>query len=215
MNIKSLEKALVIFKTDLENAIRSAKYNGKSYENGQKAKEALIRSQNLIMNIHEVVKESLCSEVSGDHRIHPPLGRRSPEKKIFGFIKAKQQDVVLFKEPHVDSPEIITEGPLQGETDPIGKNASEKSIVVGIRSQMSSVAKNFDTLMERAFAETLNLRLRLPNLVMGEVYLLPVYEYDDNYMIQNKVKMNTSPVPIERFIKTFLASYEKNYSSIR
>ncbi len=69
---------------------------------------------------------------------------------------------------------------------------------------MSSVTKNFDTLMERAFAETLNLRLRLPNLVMAEVYLLPVVEYDDLAMTNNRVAFKSGFVPVERFIKTFL-----------
>ena len=45
---------------------------------------------------------------------------------------------------------------------------------------MSSLAKNADTLFERIFAKSLNLHMRYPNIVLGEVYLIPVYEYDDN-----------------------------------
>ena len=58
--------------------------------------------------------------------------------------------------------------------------------------------------MERAFAETLNLHLRLPRLVMGEVYLLPVIEYDDEAMRENRVAWKSRSVPVEKFITTFL-----------
>ena len=66
---------------------------------------------------------------------------------------------------------------------------------------MSSVAKNFDTLMERAFAETLNLRLRLPGLVMGEVYVPPIVEYDDVAMRTNRVAWKKKPIPVEKSIR--------------
>ena len=70
---------------------------------------------------------------------------------------------------------------------------------------MSSVSNNFDTLMERAFAETLNLRLRLPGLTMGEVYVLPVVEYDDAPMQNNHLAWKRRPVNVGKFIRTFLA----------
>jgi hypothetical protein len=70
---------------------------------------------------------------------------------------------------------------------------------------MSSVAKNFDTLMERAFAETLNLRLRLAGLTMGEVYVLPVVEYDDVPMQNNHIVWKRRSINVSKFIKTFLA----------
>jgi len=41
--------------------------------------------------------------------------------------------------------------------------------------------------MERAFAETLNLRLKYPSLIMGEIYLLAVREYDEQLMKQNRI----------------------------
>ena len=73
----------------------------------------------------------------------------------------------------------------------------------GLRSQMSSVDKNFDTLMERAFAETLNIRLRFPVITMGEVYLLPIEELDDEAMKKNKIIFKNRRVKIEKFIRTF------------
>lgn len=219
MNLTLLQEAISEIKTELEASIRTATYNDKVYDNGQRAKEALIRSQNLILKIHEVVKVSLYDELS-KHRIHfsihPPLGQKSPEVTFHGFIKSKKQDiVVLFDDTSSVQGGIISEGPLTGTYDALGKPKSELSIVIGVRSQLSSVAKNFDTLMERTFAETLNLRLRLPSLVMGEVYLLPVVEYDDVAMGQSRVAWKSTPVPVERFIKTFIAISGRTAQSLK
>lgn len=217
MNIAALQEGMQALKSDMESSICRATFDGRHYGNGQKAKEALIRSSRLIMRVHEVVKKSLNEELLRmgyrDFSIHPPIGSSSPELKIVGFIKAKDQDVVVLS--HGDRPlaERIEDGPLAGETDTVGRNQSERSIVIGVRSQLSSVAKNFDTLMERAFAETLNLRLRLPRLVMGEVYVLPVVEYDDKQMEENRVVFQTRTTPVEKFIKTFLAISGRVYSN--
>lgn len=207
MDTELLYASIAKIRTDIETAIRSGQFLRKVYDNGQKAKEALIRSQRLIMRIHEVAKVSLARELDNGHlahTMHPPIGRSSPELSVAGFLKAKQQDIVATMHSHPPASERIVEGPLAGEVDEIGRDCSEHSIIIGVRSQLSSVAKNFDTLMERAFAETLNLRLRLPKLVMGEVYLLPVVEYDDKAMVQNEVRFRPCSVPIEKFIKTFL-----------
>lgn len=206
MNRQLLQNAVQKLKDDLELSIRTASFDGSNYDNGQKAKEALIRSQRLILIIHEVAKSSLTKKLktlSVEFTVFPPVGQSSPELPIAGFLKAKRQDiVVLFSDR---KSEVVKDGLLTGTTDVVGKKTSEQSIVVGVRSQLSSVDKNFDTLMERAFAETLNLRLRLPSLVMGEVYLLPVYEYNDQDMLSNRVKFKSRPVKVEKYIKTFLA----------
>jgi len=207
MKISLLKTAVAEIKTSFEDAISTGQFSGKTYNNGQEAKVALIRSSKLILRIHEVIKQSICAELTKIHRthtIHPPLNQSNPELPISGFIKAKKQDVVVLFNNDTPRREKIQAGPLAGEFDKVGKNISERSIVIGVRSQLSSVAKNFDTLMERAFAETLNLRLRLPKLVMGEAYLLPIYEYDDRAMKLNQVRWKDNPVPVEKFIKTFL-----------
>jgi hypothetical protein len=46
-----LQKSINKFKKKLFDTITSAAYNGKIYDDGQKAKEALIRSQSLIFYI--------------------------------------------------------------------------------------------------------------------------------------------------------------------
>lgn len=208
MRFDLLQAAVNEMKSELESAIRTATYNDNRYSNGQEAKEALIRSQNLILKIHEVVKVSLLDELSRyrtDFSIFPPIGARSPEMTVYGLLKGKRQDVVVMFDDIPDNGVHISEGPLTGSYDPVGHEKAERSIVVGVRSQLSSIAKNFDTLMERSFAETLNLRLRLPDLVMGDVYLIPVVEYDDVLMKRNRVGWKRDTIAIDKFISTFLA----------
>lgn len=216
MKFNLLQNAVNEIKTELETAISTATYSGHQYPNGQDAKEALIRSQNLILKIHEVVKVSLLDEISKyrkDFTIFPPIGERSPEMVVYGLLKGKKQDVVVVFDDVPNNGTRISEGPLAGSYDPVGREKAEKSIVIGVRSQLSSVAKNFDTLMERYFAETLNLRLRLPNLIMGDVYLIPVVEYDDALMKRNIVGWKRDVIAVDKFISTFLAI--SNRSSVK
>ena len=208
MNLELLQQAIDGMKRHLEAAITTATFNGRNCTDGHVAKQALIRSQGLILPVHEVVKRSLADELQRRQRqfeIHPPLDETGPELKISGFIKAKDQDIVVLFDGDTAVAEQIQDGPLAGEQDVAGRRQSERAIVIGVRSQMSSVAKNFDTLMERAFAETLNLRLRLPGLTMGEVYVLPVVEYDDLAMLNNEVAWKRRAVNVVKFIRTFMA----------
>lgn len=205
MDLKILQNAVARFQTELFSAITTATYNGKSYDNGQKAKEALIRSQSLIMNIHECTKVSVLASLNqafdAKWEVHPPVGFSSPELKIYGLLKAKNQDLVFLREER--APYTIESGPNAGARDSVGEKTTATSLVIGVRSQMSSVDKNFDTLMERAFAETLNLRLRTPVLCMGEVYLLPLRELDDQAMLENTISFKRKKVNIEKFIRIF------------
>jgi hypothetical protein len=208
MDLAALQAAVALFKDDLATAITSASYNGKAYANGQEAKNAAIRSGKPIARLHEVVKIDLRDALEARGlapKIHPPIGSSSPELKITGFIKGKAQDVTVLFGDDEPIPEVLAEGPMKGETDAVGLAVSNRSIIVGVRSQVSSIDKNFDTLMERAFAEPLNLHLRLPLSVVGEVYLLPVVELHDDALKNNTVGFKNGFVKIERFLKTFLA----------
>ncbi len=200
-----LQTAVNKFQTDLFHAIQSAQFGEKKYNNGHKAKEALIRSQNLILNLHESTKQSLFQAIKKDlphdWEVFPAIGKNHPEINLFGKLKAKDQDLVFLRHPRI--PEKIITGPNAGEVDSVGALATSKAIAVGIRSQMSSIAKNFDTLMERAFAETLNMRLMHPTLVMGEVYLLPIFELLDTDMQKNQVVHSKNKINLSKFIKIF------------
>ena len=71
---------------------------------------------------------------------------------------------------------------------------------------MSSGSKNFDTLYERTFAEALNLHLRCDKMVLGEVYMIPVYEYDDNAAKRNQVVFKPNR-RVRQHIEKYLASF--------
>lgn len=72
-----------------------------------------------------------------------------PEATIFGAHKPKEVDVaVIHKEV----------GPL---------------IIVSIRSQMSSIDKNFINYYEGIIGDVISLHEKYPDLVIGEIYMLP------------------------------------------
>ncbi|KKQ87341.1 MAG: hypothetical protein UT09_C0017G0028 [Parcubacteria group bacterium GW2011_GWF2_38_8] len=159
-----IDKVLEKIKNDFDIAITTARFNGKKYRNGHKAKEALIRSQRIINLIHEVIKKEFKKCGVSVQMIHPPIGSSKPEIKLKGFLKSKNQDVAIIPTKKV-----------------------EKILSVNIRSQLSSLSKNIDTLYERTFAEALNLHLSYPKQCLGEVYLIPTHEYDDKTMVKNKI----------------------------
>lgn len=105
------------------------------------------------------------------------------------------------------------EGILHGQIDPYGFDLTERILSVNVRSQLSSIAKNFDTLYERTFAESLNLHLRCENMVLGEFYMIPVYSYDDALAKDNVVgfkKNNHISKHLEKYIYSFGAINGRN-----
>ena len=167
--------ALEQFKYILDEAIKTA---------GDTGKESVIRSQEPIKLFHEVVKSELIRNgVAGD-LIVPQLGISSGELNVYGFMKDKSQDVSVLNRAAVRTPEIITVGMTKGRNDILGKDYTEKTLVINVRSQMSSIAKNIDTIFERTFAETLNLHMRCTRMVLGEFFILPVTGYDMTKVIK-------------------------------
>ena len=152
---------------------------------GRDGVHSLIRSKKLIDCIHEFIKHELVKQGVDASKIIPPLGETKPELTMAGFLKRKNQDISILSRP--PKTEIIEEGVLTGKKDKLGKDVMNNSISINIRSQLSSIAKNFDTLFERTFAEPLNLHLRAPKLVMGEVYMVPLIAYDPDKMNKNKI----------------------------
>ena len=189
MNILQILKNI---KVDFDTAITTARFNGNRYANGNKAKEALIRSQRIINYIHEFIKSEFVRCGVPAQMIYPPVGNSSPEIKIKGFLKSKNQDVAIIPTERLVS---LTET----------KSPEIKKILsVNIRSQLSSLSKNIDTLYERTFAEALNLHLSHPKQCLGEVYLIPTHEYDDKAMLQNRVIFKSAS-KIEDYIRMFQA----------
>lgn len=96
--------------------------------------------------------------------------------------------------------ERIIHGYCKGENDKFGFNVTERTLSINVRSQLSSLGKNVDTLYERTFAESLNLHLRCRNMCLGELYLIPTHEYNKN---QTKVK-------VEKYLNAFNAISVRN-----
>lgn len=185
-----MENILKRIKDEFDGAITSASFNGSHYANGNKAKEALIRSQKIINYIHEYIKKDFINNGISRNKIFPPINSSNPELKIRGFLKSKNQDVSIV--PGLEYIDFAEDG------DP----RSERILSVNIRSQLSSLQKNIDTLYERTFAEALNLHLNFPKQCLGEVYLIPTHEYDDKAMLSNRVVFK-SQSKIENYIRMF------------
>jgi hypothetical protein len=78
----------------------------------------------------------------------------------------------------------------------------EPLISVNVRSQLSSIQKNYDTLYERLIAEAVNLHERYPALVCGYIYLLPTVGYDSDAMKDRRIA-HTEKFNWEKYLHTF------------
>ena len=191
-----INKQLVKFKDMIENSIITG---------GSKGKESMIRSSILINLIHDAVKYELIQAGVNSFNIYPPLNHSKPEIKLAGFLKQKNQDVCITPSNIQKEPSIINWGPLAfaSKVDPYGFDYTTNTLVINIRSQMSSLVKNADTLFERTFAEAQNLHMRYPNIVLGEVYLIPVHEYDDSLVKINRIGFRDKKTNVEKYISFF------------
>lgn len=176
-------------------------------EGGDEGKNNLIRSQIPINLLHNAAKASFIHNGVNPAYIHPAYGMSDDELKLSGFFKKKAQDVcVLPNNVEAEEEILLFDGILKGTPDPYGAELTEKILSVNVRSQLSSIAKNFDTLYERTFAESLNLHLRCPKMVLGEFYMIPVYSYDDQLAKSHEVGFkpnNQIQKHIEKYIYSF------------
>jgi hypothetical protein len=203
----TLQDCVDNIKTTVENAITN---------NGTDGKISVIRSQGVINMLHEVVKTSLIQNGVNTNLIHPPLGQSNGEKTLAGFLKFKKQDICVFpnNKPQIVEPLDFNSLYATGVTEPYGELFTEHILSVNVRSQLSSIGNNIDTMYERTYAEPLNLHRRLPKMVLGEVYLLSVRELDSAQVALRNVayKPHTDSVGkyIERYIKGFAALNMRN-----
>ena len=109
-----------------------------------------VRSQKFIRELHSYIADLLQS------RLHPKAVRQEitviQEAKLFGSHKPKDVDVAVVHPKN---------GPL---------------VVVGVRSQMSSVAKNALTYYQDIVGECISLQDRFPLATYGYAYLHPMME---------------------------------------
>lgn len=210
-----LQSAVTRMREILEKAIISGEAGGKRHANGQEAKNAAIRSSKPIQEIHSITRDALFFAISNAYldtfQIYPPLENTKPELKLAGLLKSKNQDATITIKDHI--PETLDSGARDGEIDQVGFAATDSAMAIGVRSQLSSVNKNFDTLMERAFAESLNLRLRCPNIVLGDVYVVPLFEIDDKEATNHIVKYKTKKTDVAKFVRLFASITQPDHRS--
>ncbi|MEA3444002.1 MAG: restriction endonuclease [Bacteroidota bacterium] len=201
-NLITINKAVKNFKILIDKSIKMG---------GNKGKTAMIRSSKPILNIHEAVKIQLIQNGVNKKLIYPPLKSRTPELKLAGFLKQKNQDVCVTPNDIEAKVEILKIRLLNGEEDEFGEEFTKKTLTINIRSQISSIQKNFDTLYERTISEAQNLHERCPEMVLGEVYMIAVPEYDDTEFANKKSKFKSiSPKLVEKYIKSFQAITNRN-----
>lgn len=170
----TLEKELSNWVADIEKII-------KSYGNSDK----YIKSQQFIQKLHSfiVINAENIPFFVNNFNIHR-------EVTLSGDIKQKSQDICLIPKKIPESIEDIECGELRSLNykDKYGHKLTEKMISINVRSQLSSLMKNKDTLFERTYAEALNLHMRCPKMVLGEVYLIPVFEIDGKNIKNNTLE---------------------------
>lgn len=201
-NPLSLAEALEIIKVSIEDVIRSGGASGKT---------SLITSQQLVNLLHETIKSSLVAEGVSSFNIRPSIGAANPEITLAGFLKFKKQDVCVFPNNLQPRQESIDFNGLfnSGVTEPYGELFTEHVLSINVRTQLSSLAANVDTMFERTYAEPLNLHRRVPKMVLGEMYLISVKELDSGQIAHNNpVYTNFTAATsrqLERYIKGFSA----------
>lgn len=193
----TIQQAVKNFKVLIESSV---------VEGGNEAKTAMIRSSRPILNIHEAVKAQLIAYGVNKNLIYPPLNYRQPELKLAGSLKQKDQDICVIPNNVSQQTELLKAGLLNGTEDQYGEEFTKKTLTINVRSQISSIQKNFDTLYERTISEAQNLHDRCPLMVLGEVYLIAIPEYDDNEFGKRKcVFKKPSPKIVEKYIRSFQA----------
>ena len=194
----NLDQAVCEMKRMMEHAITT---------DGSEGQTSLIRSSDLINLIHEVIKKDLALAGIDPYEIHPPIDQPKPEMTIAGFLKKKDQDICVTPKDIKKKRRLVDWGPCRFEKvyDEYGEDYITHTLVINVRSQLSSIAKNSDTLFERTFAEPMNLRMVYNDIVLGEVYLIPVVEYDDKAMKEKVVKFKKNRVNLQKYISFFTA----------
>ncbi|MFH1198071.1 MAG: restriction endonuclease [bacterium] len=204
----NLQSTLNSIKKSIERAI---------HKDGTEGKNNLIRSQRPIKLLHDVVKSELIKNGINPKLIVPSLKQSNGEYALAGFFKKKDQDICVVPNGIKPKEEILSfEGILMGQKDKYGFEYTEKTLSINVRSQLSSSAKNFDTLYERTFAEALNLHLRCPKMVLGEFYMIAVNEYDSNAANRKQIKFRKIK-EVDKHIEKYLLSFDavNNRKSIK
>jgi hypothetical protein len=196
----TIQEAVNQFKENYEASIRLG---------GEVSKTSDIRSQKLINLIHEAVKSELVNNGVKRNQIFPTL-QETEEITLTGFLKKKKQDIIVVPQNLVPNKQSLSRKQIKQFFSSLEANRLEKILSINVRSQLSSLAKNFDTLYERTFAEAMNLHLHCSNMCLGEVYMIPVYEYDTKAAQYNEVRFSARVGVLEKYLFAFNAIAERN-----
>jgi len=188
---------------------------------GNGTQASTIRTSRLIKYVHNALKSDFLNNHVHPSLINPykeyllkiinpparPINRPKrlydKELKLAGFLKTKRQDIsIIPNNIHIAPQQLTVNTMMNGYRDIYGDVFTESVLSINVRSQLSSIWKNFDTLYERTFAKALNLHQRLPNMVLGEVYMIPVKEYTDASTAGSMVFSN---IDIGKYIAAFQA----------
>ena len=209
----NIQDALIKIKADIEAKIR---------EGGTTAKNNFIKTQEPIKLIHNAVKTAFLNSGIHPSLINPdknrlkkvinppkrksnsPIKLKDKELNLAGFLKTKPQDISIIPRNIKIAPFTFEDHPslLNDYVDVYGEALTEAIITVNVRSQLSSVGKNFNTLYERTFAESLNLHLRFPKMVLGELFLIIAKQYNDTEANKKIVDFKGAS-NLEKYIKAF------------
>ncbi|HRV03260.1 MAG TPA: hypothetical protein P5539_16305 [Mesotoga sp.] len=135
-----------------------------------------IRSGKIINRIHDYAQDFLVSVGVPDSYI-------VRDRKCEGYFKQKEQDILVTKS--------------------VDNVCKDPEISINVRSQMSSIQKNFDTLFERLVAESVNLHERYEDLTCGYLYLIPTVGLDSAALKKGKV-IPKERYNLEKYIDCFL-----------
>ena len=173
-------------------------------EDGAKGKNSLITSQRHINTLHEVVKHSLAANSVNPDLIKPPLDESSGEITLAGFLKFKKQDVCVFPNSLAQTEEPIDFNGLfnTGTREPFGELFTEHILTINLRSQLSSLKNNIDTMFE-----PLNLHRRLPKMVLGEVYLLSLRELNSAEVADKNVVYKPFTASNARYLERYVNGF--------
>lgn len=201
----NIEDVLCRIKGEMEESIETAMHRGVQKKHGLEAKKSLICSSQLINHIHEYIKIQLVQNGINAECVYPPLGHTKPELQLTGFLKQKRQDISVLPNHLQAVKQKVSWGPLSYEDkwDVFGRELTEQILTINVRSQLSSVSKNADTLFERTYAESSNFHELHKKMVLGEVYLIPTHEYCEEAMLQNRVAWSETQTNIEKYISFF------------
>ncbi len=210
INRENLIKTLRRMKYEYERAISEGRHT------------ELIRSQSLINILHEFVIKELQDIVNSDWIITEKTVYGFPKKKQQDIFVQPPQDTYEMldqlkeirrklrnekkgSDPNKKKKLSEIERDIKSIEEIFTKRKKYSNIAVGpllsinVRSQLSSIEKNYDTLFERIFAEALSLHNRFPYMVLGYLYLLPNKGYS--------LESNTfnEHYDLEKYILSFLS----------